>query len=65
MKHRERQKHIRDAKVKAAFHSICESFPMQITCPFCAYEVELWTDEDETKCCMCGFKLFSKENLIH
>ncbi|MBF0327842.1 MAG: hypothetical protein HQL10_01640 [Nitrospirae bacterium] len=65
MKDAGRQKANKDAKVKFALHSICESFPMQITCPFCAYEVELWTDEDETKCCICGFKLFSKENIIH
>jgi DNA-directed RNA polymerase subunit RPC12/RpoP len=40
-------------------------FPTEITCPICGYEVELWTDEDETRCHVCGYKIFRNEGIIH
>jgi DNA-directed RNA polymerase subunit RPC12/RpoP len=40
-------------------------FPTEITCPIYGYDVELWTDEDETRCYICGYKIFQKEKTIH
>ncbi len=39
--------------------------PVSVTCPRCGYDVEIWTDEDETVCCSCGFRIFEKEKTIH
>ena len=36
-----------------------------ITCPICGFEIEVWTEEEETICFICGFKLFKKETIIH
>ncbi|WP_203472166.1 hypothetical protein [Dissulfurispira thermophila] len=41
------------------------TFPTEITCPVCGYEVELWTDGDETRCYICGYKIFPNEGIIH
>jgi len=39
--------------------------PEFLTCPRCGEEVELWTDEDETLCPLCLYRLFRKECIIH
>lgn len=39
--------------------------PEFLTCPKCGEEVELWTDEDETLCPLCLYRLFRKECIIH
>jgi DNA-directed RNA polymerase subunit RPC12/RpoP len=36
-----------------------------ITCPICGFEIEIWTEDEETICFICGFKLFKKETTIH
>ncbi len=36
-----------------------------MTCPRCGYEIDIWTDEEETTCFICGFKLFRKESVVH
>jgi DNA-directed RNA polymerase subunit RPC12/RpoP len=42
------------------------SFPTEITCPVCGFEVDLWSEkDDETRCYICGFRFFQKERLIH
>lgn len=41
------------------------SFPVELTCPICGHEVDLWTYEDETRCFACGYKLFKNEGIIH
>jgi DNA-directed RNA polymerase subunit RPC12/RpoP len=63
MKDGERQK----MEIKNRSHRSVKSipFPTEITCHICGYEVELWTDEDETRCYVCGYKIFQKEKTIH
>lgn len=39
--------------------------PDSITCPKCGNEVEIWTDEEETACRFCSFRIFKKELTIH
>lgn len=42
------------------------SFPTEITCPVCGFDVDLWSDNDEeTRCYICGFRLFQKGRLVH
>jgi len=41
------------------------SFYAGITCPVCGFEIALWSDEEETKCRFCGYKIFHKERIIH
>lgn len=31
--------------------------PEFITCPKCGEDVELWTDEEETQCIFCGYRV--------
>lgn len=40
-------------------------FDAEITCPVCGFEVAVWTDEEETRCRICGYKIFQKERIIH
>lgn len=63
MKDGERQKE----EIKNRSHCSVKNipFPTEIICPICGYEVELWTDEDETRCYACGYKIFQKEKTIH
>lgn len=42
-----------------------ESFSGYLTCPECGEDIEIWTDDEETRCLFCGFHLFRKEALIH
>lgn len=42
-----------------------DPFPECLTCPYCGEDIEIWTDEEETKCLFCGFHLFRKEAVIH
>jgi len=28
--------------------------PMEITCPHCGVEIEIWSDETEVECKLCG-----------
>ena len=39
--------------------------PEFITCTQCGGEVELWTDEEETLCPSCNYKVFKKESTVH
>ena len=39
--------------------------PDFITCMECGYEIEFWTDEEETRCPVCGHKVFRKETTVH
>lgn len=41
------------------------SFPMELTCPICGYEVDLWSYEEETRCYVCGYKIFKNEGIVH
>ncbi len=39
--------------------------PEYITCPKCGEDIELWSDEEETLCIACGYKVFKRENTVH
>ena len=39
--------------------------PECITCTQCGAGVELWTDEEETLCLSCNYKVFKRESTIH
>jgi DNA-directed RNA polymerase subunit RPC12/RpoP len=54
-----------ESKVKSDIIIPFMPFPTVITCPICGYEVDLWTDEDETRCYICDYKIFQKEKTIH
>lgn len=41
------------------------SFLMELSCPVCGHDIELWTSQEETKCFVCGYKIFDKESIIH
>ncbi len=39
--------------------------PEFITCPKCGEDVELWTDEEETHCIFCGYRVFRSERIVN
>ncbi|GAB4406957.1 MAG: hypothetical protein OHK0032_02130 [Thermodesulfovibrionales bacterium] len=40
-------------------------FPESITCPKCGEDIELWSDEEETQCIFCGYRVFKNEGLTN
>jgi len=40
-------------------------FSIEVTCPRCGFDIELWTDEYETICKLCGYALFTHEKTIN
>lgn len=47
------------------YRELYESFSEYLTCPGCSEDVDIWTDEEKTRCLFCGFNIFRKEALIH
>lgn len=43
----------------------CPAVPDFITCPVCGFEMDLWCDEEETRCIMCGYRFFRRETTVH
>jgi ribosomal protein S27E len=39
--------------------------PMEVKCPHCGMEIEIWSDETELKCAMCGFIVYNHEGMTH
>jgi DNA-directed RNA polymerase subunit RPC12/RpoP len=39
--------------------------PMEVACPVCGSGIEIWTDEDETACRLCGHRIFSHEKTVN
>lgn len=39
--------------------------PEFITCPQCGGDVEFWTDEEETQCISCGYRIFRSERITN
>lgn len=37
--------------------------PEFITCPKCGEDVELWTDEEDTQCIFCGYRVFRSQKI--
>jgi rubrerythrin len=36
-----------------------------ITCPVCGFEMDIWSDEEETRCIICGYRFFKRETTVH
>jgi DNA-directed RNA polymerase subunit RPC12/RpoP len=51
-----------EKKVRSLEHP---SLPGIITCPRCGFDMELWTDEYETRCMNCGHRFFRRESTVH
>jgi primosomal protein N' len=43
----------------------CPAVPEFITCPACGLEMDLWFDEEETRCFFCGYRFFRREATVH
>jgi len=39
--------------------------PMEIECPHCRVEIEIWSDETEIKCQLCGVLVQKQDGLLH
>jgi ribosomal protein S27E len=39
--------------------------PMEIKCPHCRVEIEIWSDETEIKCQLCGVLVQKQDGVIH
>lgn len=50
---------------KPACAELNAPFPEFVTCPKCGEDVEIWTDEEETHCLLCGYHIFRKESIVH
>ncbi len=43
----------------------CPAAPEFITCPVCGFDMDLWSDEEETRCIICGYRFFRRETTVH
>ncbi|MBI5055194.1 MAG: hypothetical protein HZB61_01070 [Nitrospirae bacterium] len=48
-------------KEKPACSDKAAPFPTDVKCPHCGADVEMWNDEDDATCPLCG-KTFNKED---
>jgi len=39
--------------------------PMEIQCPQCGVEIEMWSDETEIKCRLCGIVVHNRDGSIY
>jgi len=39
--------------------------PMEIQCPHCKVEIEIWSDESAIKCQLCGVLVQQEDSMIH
>lgn len=39
--------------------------PDEVICPHCGLEIEIWSDETEVKCTMCGSLVHNHEGMTH
>ncbi len=44
---------------------LCPAVPEFITCPACGLDMELWSEEEETRCYYCGYRFFRREMTVH
>jgi ribosomal protein S27E len=56
---KERRLHDKPAcTVKAA------PYPVEVLCPHCGYDVEIWSDESENSCDKCGSTIHNNIGII-
>jgi len=39
--------------------------PIEIRCPHCGVEIEIWSDEAEIECKLCGNIVYNTEEITH
>lgn len=42
-----------------------EQFPYELTCPKCGAEIDIWAEESETHCRLCGYAVYNHEKYIN
>ncbi len=40
-------------------------FDLVTTCPKCGGEIGIWSEEPETQCIFCQYRLFDREKTVH
>ena len=55
----------REFRDKPACSTQNAPFPLDITCPYCGADIEIWSDENETACRLCGYCVFNHERLVN
>lgn len=60
---------MRDNNLKERPKSPCSvkntPVPELVICPECGCEMELWSDEEEALCTVCGHKVLNRVSAIH
>ncbi len=41
------------------------TIPIEITCPYCGMEIEIWSDESEIECKLCGNIVYPAAEVTH
>ena len=39
--------------------------PSEVLCPHCGIDIEIWSDETDISCKMCGSLVHEQEDIIH
>jgi DNA-directed RNA polymerase subunit RPC12/RpoP len=50
---------------KSSIMELASVLDLVTTCPKCGGEVGLWSEETETLCIFCQYRVFEKERTIH
>lgn len=53
----------RDWRLCPGIANLLRPIPEYIECPNCGSEVEIWSDEDETRCSSCGATVVREQRL--
>jgi len=38
---------------------------LPLTCPICGFDIDIWSDESETECKLCGYTPFNHEKVMN
>ncbi len=60
-----RQNMSTDRKKHSLIAPLGKAPELVITCPRCGSEIDLWSEDDETTCMFCDYKLFDRETTTH
>ena len=50
---------------KSAAYRLASVLDLVTTCPKCGGEIGLWSEESETLCIFCEYRVFEHERTIH